>query len=421
MRSVRISAWVLAMLLTCSPLSALAVETDLLPARRAAPDFSDTAGTAYEEAASVVYEAGVMNGFTVSRFAPEEPLMPEQLAAVCARLYDLLTGGSGAFPAPAEDEAWYDPYYRFLEEALDNQGESGSADDAEGSGPVVGTEEMKALPWNLHPGKYPVLRWMLAAYLDQTLEAAGVMLPQRNDISVLPDAAGQDGASILRLCRAGIFTGTDPYGTFRQNDVVTRGEAAVILARVLRPALRESYSILPFDLCADVLGVDGKSPALTVEGETISMEQFAQELCLALRQNALESPDAPEQEAALAAAVEEIQEDVAIDRLAAKHHLLMSERKISDTYGSIPAGYQGVTREGWLWEYGHSLLHQELFLLYQAQSGPAVSDGETQGELLFNAALDAARPKDASLSPILTEMDWDAVLERLLSSPFRAL
>ena len=31
MRSVRISAWVLAMLLTCSPLSALAVETDLLP------------------------------------------------------------------------------------------------------------------------------------------------------------------------------------------------------------------------------------------------------------------------------------------------------------------------------------------------------------------------------------------------------
>lgn len=41
------------------------------------------------------------------------------------RLYDLLTGGSGAFPALAEDEAWYDPYYRFLEEALDNQGESG--------------------------------------------------------------------------------------------------------------------------------------------------------------------------------------------------------------------------------------------------------------------------------------------------------
>lgn len=39
MRSVRISAWVLAMLLTCSPLSALAVETDLLPARRAAPVF----------------------------------------------------------------------------------------------------------------------------------------------------------------------------------------------------------------------------------------------------------------------------------------------------------------------------------------------------------------------------------------------
>ena len=112
---------------------------------------------------------------------------------------------------------------------------------------------------------------------------------------------------------------------------------------------------------------------------------------------------------------------MAFDRLAAMQLLLMSERKISDTYGSIPAGYQGVTREGWLWEYGHSLLHQELFLLYQAQSGPAVSDGETQGELLFDAALDAARPKDASLSPILTEMDWDAVLERLLSSPFRAL
>lgn len=205
---------------------------------------------------------------------------------------------------------------------------------------------MKALPWNLHPGKYPVLRWMLAAYLDQTLR---------------PPASRCRSGTISPFCRRGrsgrrIYSAALPggnaslapthTGTFRQNDVVTRGEAAVILARVLRPALRESYSILPFDLCADVLGVDGKSPALTVEGETISMEQFAQELCLVLRQNALESPDAPEPEAALAAAVEEIQEDVAIDRLAAKHHLLMSERKISDTYGSIPAGYQGVTREG---------------------------------------------------------------------------
>lgn len=401
MRHARLPALALALVLTCSPLSALAAEPEwLVPTVREAPAFADTAGTWCEEEVAVLYETGLMEGISETAFGVENTLMPEHVVVVCARLYSLLTGGDGTLPAPAEDEEWYRPAYVYLAQALDYPG----GDDG--------------LMFLFHATKYPAARWHFIDILYQTLEAAGVELPTINQVTAVPDSAEE---SVLAFYRAGILTGNDEYGTFDGNSTLTRGQAAPVLARLVDPALRQTLSLKSFDLCADVLGVDGKSPALTVEGETITMEQFAQELCLALRQNALESSDAPEPEAALAAAVEEIQEDVAIDRLAAKHHLLMSERKISDTYGSIPAGYQGVTREGWLWEYGHSLLHQELFLLYQAQSGPAVSDGETQGELLFDAALDAARPKDASLSPILTEMDWDAVLERLLSSPFRAL
>lgn len=65
-----------------------------------------------------------------------------------------------------------------------------------------------------------------------------------NDIFALPDTSEH---SVLSLCRAGVLTGTDPYGTFRPDDTLTRAEAATILARVLKPELRQSYSILPLE------------------------------------------------------------------------------------------------------------------------------------------------------------------------------
>ena len=69
-----------ALLLTVSllPLPAQAAETSLLPAVREAPAFSDTTGTEYADAAALVYEAGLMDGYTASAFGPEDPLLKYQ-------------------------------------------------------------------------------------------------------------------------------------------------------------------------------------------------------------------------------------------------------------------------------------------------------------------------------------------------------
>lgn len=70
--------------------------------------------------------------------------------------------------------------------------------------------------------------------------AAVVDLPELNQITALPDAYGSE---VRELYRAGVLTGSDEYGRFRPYSTLTRGEAAAILARVLKPELRRSFSL----------------------------------------------------------------------------------------------------------------------------------------------------------------------------------
>lgn len=425
-----------ALLLTVSllPLPAQAAETQLLPAVREAPAFSDTTGTEYADAAALVYEAGLMDGYTASAFGPEDPLMPQQLVAVCARLHSRLTGGS--LPAPAEGEAWYEPSYRYLAAAIDYQGTYDPLAGAYlggGDGTLTGEEQVNALRAVLNPGKSPVRQGMLAGLLGQTLEAAGVSLPQLNEIPALVNVQrqeypGSESAAVYNLCRAGVLTVMDSYGSFDLYGQATRGQFAAILARVLDPALRTAYTVEPFDLCADVLGLEGETIALTVDGQTVTVEEMAQELCLALRQNALENPENPDPQLALTIAVAEICEDLAIDRVAAERQLTVTEETILSAYGELPAGYEGVSRNGWLWEYRHELLHQELYRIYYLEicgQAPAEESLPCNEEVdaALGEALATVRPEadQAVLAPALADLDWDAVLERLLDSPFADL
>ncbi len=81
------------------------------------------------------------------------------------------------------------------------------------------------------------------AFARCVAEAVGE-LPAINDIFALPDTAEPD---VLMLCRAGVLTGTDQYGTFRINDSLTRAQAAAIACRVLHPELRVEYTIQPLE------------------------------------------------------------------------------------------------------------------------------------------------------------------------------
>ena len=70
--------------------------------------------------------------------------------------------------------------------------------------------------------------------------AAVADLTPINQIDALPDTAQAD---VLALYNAGILTGSDACGTFNEYAHLTRAEAAVICARVLRPELRKALTL----------------------------------------------------------------------------------------------------------------------------------------------------------------------------------
>ena len=82
-------------------------------------------------------------------------------------------------------------------------------------------------------------------------------MEMRNTVESLPDVPvdrymiwtdnGRSGTcgNIGDFYRAGILSGTDPYGTFNGSLPLTRGEAATMLARILRPELRLSFTLAP--------------------------------------------------------------------------------------------------------------------------------------------------------------------------------
>ena len=100
----RFSALFLTLTLLLCTLPAAAAEGDdwLVPKVQEAPAFTDMAGVWCEDAVQTVCQAGLMQGRSDGSFNPSGALMPEHIVTICARLYDLLTGGDGVLPEPAE-------------------------------------------------------------------------------------------------------------------------------------------------------------------------------------------------------------------------------------------------------------------------------------------------------------------------------
>lgn len=63
-----------------------------------------------------------------------------------------------------------------------------------------------------------------------------------NDVRSVPDTQDTD---ILYLYQAGILSGTDAYGTFDSQRILTRAEAAAALARIAEPSLRMRSTLSP--------------------------------------------------------------------------------------------------------------------------------------------------------------------------------
>ena len=76
---------------------------------------------------------------------------------------------------------------------------------------------------------------------------SGDLLEPINDITGFPDATEETKNVVLSFYRAGILTGTDDYGTFRATGTLSRAEMAAMAARLIRPELRQEFTIKTVD------------------------------------------------------------------------------------------------------------------------------------------------------------------------------
>lgn len=395
----------LAMLLCSLPVSA-AESNWLVPKVKNYAGFADVKGAWCESYVETVYEAGLMTGRSASTFDISSNLTIAQITVITARLHSLLNGGDGVLPAPAEGEEWYQPAIDYLKAHVE---------DANGVGPILGTRivQMETVPL------YAVQnapRWDLVSFLTSVLPEDA--LAPINSITVLPDSADENE---LRFYNAGILNGVDEYGTFLGSKPLTRGAAAAILARVIDPGLRLTFTLKSFDLCRDVLGVEPDAVLLTVDGQDVTAAQMARPLCSALQGRdslTLEKFPATDLAAVRDRTAASVRQDLALEALLAERKLTVAP--IDPDTLSL---YYGIPLEGWLWEKSHTEMYDALLEAYEAQYGDkrpagALTPGSA-GESRLQEDL-AALMEDMTVqsSPALEDMDLAAAQNKLKNLSF---
>lgn len=182
--------------------------------------FTDVlAGAWYAESVKDAYEFGLMNGSGAATFNPNGFFTVAEAATIAARMHSLYNGGSGVIPAAPG--AWYQGSVNyciqngiFYKDTFDSY--TANATRAEMAG------------------------IMAAALPDSAWKAI-------NQVEELPDVANtmSYGMEIFQLYNAGVFTGSDKYGTFQPYACITRAEVAAIVARMADPGLRKTLSLTP--------------------------------------------------------------------------------------------------------------------------------------------------------------------------------
>lgn len=387
----------LAMLLCSLPVSA-AESNWLVPKAKNYAGFADVKGAWCESYVETVYEAGLMTGKSASTFDISSNLTIAQITVITARLHSLLNGGDGVLPAPAEGQEWYQPAIDYLKAHVE---------DANSVGPVLGTRivQMETAP------VYAVQnapRWDLVSFLASVLPEDA--LPPINNITILPDSADED---TLRFYNAGILNGVDEYGTLLGNKPLTRGAAAAILARIIDPSLRLTFTLKSFDLCRDVLGVEPDTVLLTVDGQAVTAELFAYQLCTSLlmwegtAEEALD--DAIQSWCEYYAPFQVLAKEKGVTLSAETLAKITAEAQASAGLYGTTAAYQQFQSEG-------IALNSALRDLYiEANWKLGESDYHSDLEKVSKALLEKSSAADA-----LRSMDFKAVYGRLKSSPFAA-
>ena len=183
----------------------------------------------YADAAQLCYEAGLITGTRANTFSPNNAVTIGEAAALAARILSSISGET--IRAEAAGEAWYRRYVEFLE------------------------AHSVAVPDPAQNASRTQFFHLLAA----------VVPPERlapiNSIETLPDT---DDADILRFYNAGVLTGTDATGTFQGGRGLRRSECATMVARIIDPDLRQTFT----------LQSEAETPTLSPEEELLQTEAF---------------------------------------------------------------------------------------------------------------------------------------------------
>lgn len=385
MRKLRFLALCLLTAAACA-VTALAAETDgrLVSKQKDAPSFADVKGAWCEDYVAAAYEAGLLTGKTAERFDAVSPLTHAQITVITARLHSLLRGGDGTLPSPAAGEAWYQPAADYLQ--------------AECADEDVGYT-LKNLK---RTANEPCSRLTFVGMLSGVLAEP---LPILNDVHTVIDTANAD---VVTFYRAGILNGSDAYGSFGESSSLTRGAAAAMLARLVEPSRRLTFTLQDFDLCRDVLGVEPETVLLTVDDRDVSAALLAPQLCDAIRQR-------QGGREALADAVQLwCDYSQSVPALAEQLGVALSDEKLTDIAADAAQTDGLYGRTAAYWQFSG-----ERIALNAAMREQYISQNEKTGEAEYHKALeDCARElaEQAVMTEALQGLDLSAAYRRLNTS-----
>jgi hypothetical protein len=361
--------------------------------------FSDVPESlAFAPAIRTACQAGLMEGYASGRFQPKGTLTNAQITAVAARLYDLLTGGDGKISA-VDSAPWYQGYYARLAQ-------------------VLGYDDFQALEAALSPTEL-CTRPVFTKLLSGVLGKAGVTLPVLNAVTGIPDvdpvysSSALTGETLchaaLTLYNAGIMRGSDSYGTLGSGSL-TRGAAAAMLARLIDPAQRLTFTLKSLDLCRDILGLSPDTVLFTVDGTPISAEVFAPTLVGSLLQWGKDSTAKAETDALrLFCAYDE-----SVFAVARAKGIALSETELQKaaSFGAAANGYLGAPAACW------ERMDQRTQLNLKLENAYCAEDEKTGAGEYHTALEHAGGALTITPSKALKSLNLKTVYTRAAASPY---
>ena len=223
--------------LCCAPAMAAGLENFKVVADYRAGQFSDVGDDAwYASVVATACRIGLMNGISKTQFGAEGNLTIAQTVTLAVRLHSTYHTGECTV---TNGTPWYQPY-------MDYAAEHG------------------LITQNYVDVDRPATRAEFAVILGRAFPDGALTAINDIDDGAIPDVpmTRSYAASVYRLYRAGILTGSDKKGSFLPDNSIRRSEVAAIVARMADVTQRKELT-LQNDASLDAVAIARKcSPAV---------------------------------------------------------------------------------------------------------------------------------------------------------------